>query len=227
MYKYFLPYDVFERHKKVGSFIEKNQSVLDVGGELNHLSQFCASKRLVVANLHSGDVIIPKEKIPFKKDSFDIVCSIDVIEHIPGSKRSDFIKKLIDIASKKVILSFPIGTKKHIAYERKMQKLLTKKEIDIDYLNEHIRYGLPTQEDVNKFTQGDKTQIYYAGNLNINKILLQIYLFDPKINIVRKAVYYSKMIFNLVTNQFLYSILINKDYSESVNRAYVIINKNK
>jgi len=226
MYKYFLPYDVFERHKKVGSFIEKNQLVLDVGGELDHLSQFCSSKKLVVANLQSGDVIIQKEKLPFKKDSFDIVCSIDVIEHMPTSKRAAFIKKLINIASKKVILSFPIGTKKHVTYEREIRQLLTKKDMDIGYLNEHLRYGLPTQKHIKKFTNEYKTQIYYAGNLNINKVLLKIYLFDPKIKIMRKAVYYAKKIFNLVTNQFLYSILINRVYSESVNRAYVVISKN-
>jgi len=226
MYKYFLPYDVFERHKKVGSLIKKNQSILDVGGELDHLSQFCSPKKLVVANLHSGDVIISKEKLPFKKDSFDIVCSIDVIEHIPSSKRSHFIKKLIDIASKKVILSFPIGTKKHMAYEREIKKLLAEKGINIDYLNEHIMHGLPTQEDIKKFTNKYKTQIYYAGNLNINKILLQIYLFDPKIKIVRKALYYSKKIFNLIANQIIYLIQMNKAYSESVNRAYVVISLN-
>lgn len=225
MYKYFLPYDVFERHKKVGSFIEKGQSVLDIGGELDRLSQFCSSNKLVVANLQSGDVIIQKEKLPFKKDSFDIVCSIDVIEHMPGPKRSRFIKKLINIASKKVILSFPIGTKKHMAYESEIRQLLAQKGIDIGYLNEHVAFGLPTLRDIKNFTKDYEAQIYYAGNLNVNKILMQIYLFDPKIKIVRKAVYYSKNTFNLITNQIIYPILINRAYSESVNRAYVVIYK--
>ena len=57
-FKLFLPYDVYERHRKVGSFIKENESVIDVGGELNHLSQFCSAKKIIVANFASRDVII-------------------------------------------------------------------------------------------------------------------------------------------------------------------------
>lgn len=227
MFKYFLPYDVFERHKKVGSFIRKDYAVLDIGGELDHLSKFCSPKRLVVANLQSGDIIVKKDKLPFKKDSFDVVCAIDVIEHIPRPKRELFVKKLTNIASKKVIVSFPIGTKKHLAYEREINKSLSDKGIDIGYLNEHIKYGLPTILDIKSFTKEYKSKIFYAGNLYASKILLLIFLFDPKIKVIRKLIYYSKKIFNLFTNQLLYLILMNKSYSESVTRSYIVIIKKK
>ena len=127
MYKLFLPYDVFERHKKVGSMIDSDQTVVDIGGELNHLSQFCSPKKIIVANLSSGDIIISEDKLPFKRKSFDVVCAIDVIEHIPKKNRKIFLENLLEIASQKVILSFPIGTKRHIAYEKEIQTWLMKK----------------------------------------------------------------------------------------------------
>ena len=60
--KYFLPYDIYERHKFVGSLIENGQTVVDIGGELNLLSQFCRPAEIIVANLTSGDIIIKKNK---------------------------------------------------------------------------------------------------------------------------------------------------------------------
>ena len=147
MFKLFLPYDVFERHKKVGSFIEKDQSVVDIGGELNHLSQFCSPRKIFVANLTSGDIIISKNKLPFASDSFDVACSIDVLEHIANNKRRDFIDNLAKIASKRIILSFPIGTEKHISYEKRMQKLLLKIFKLIPAICALIRTDLPVHAD--------------------------------------------------------------------------------
>jgi len=86
MYKRFLPYDIYERHKKIGHIIGKGKSVVDVGGELEHLSQFCKPSKIIVANLTKGDVIISKDKLPFKNKSFDIACAIDVLEHIPKKR---------------------------------------------------------------------------------------------------------------------------------------------
>ena len=62
MYKLLLPYDVYERHRKVASFIKENETVVDIGGELDHLSQFINPKKLIVANLRNGDVIILGKK---------------------------------------------------------------------------------------------------------------------------------------------------------------------
>lgn len=226
MLKYLLPYDVYERHRKVGEHVKNHTKVLDVGGELNHLSQFCRPSQIVVANLQGGDVIISKDKLPFPKDSFDIVCSIDVLEHMPKQKRAGFIENLLKIASKKVILSFPLGTKKHKEYEDEIANWLKETNKNVAYLKEHIKYGLPTHEDVSKLTKNLKSEIFYSGNISISKILFKIFLFDPKIKVIRKFIYFAKLLFNLITNPIFYLILINKPYSQSVNRIYVVIYKN-
>lgn len=229
MYRLFLPYDVYERHRKVGSLIEKDQTVLDVGGELNSLTQFCSPKKIVVSNLASAkeksDVIIRREELPFPKDSFDIVCAIDVLEHVQKDKREEFINKLMKVAQKRVILSFPLGTKEHISLEKEIKDLLLKKGMNVDYLNEHIRYGLPTPEEIAKFKKIENLEVFYSGDIKLNKYLFRVFLFDPKIKYLGKIIYYLKFLLNFFSNPVLYTFLSNRSFSEVVNRAYLIIEK--
>jgi len=225
--KLFLPYDVYERHRKAGNFIKDNQSVVDIGGELDHLSQFCNPSKIIVANLETGDVIISKNSLPFDKNSFDVVCSIDVLEHLPKKDRPRFVSKLIDIAVKRVILSFPIGTSKHIEYEKETQKQLQKKSANVNYLKEHIKYGLPTMDEISQLIKRKHSRIFYSGNITFNKYLFYFYMFDPQIKYLRKLIYFGKLIFNFLTNPLFYLLLSNKKFSNSVNRAYLIIEKDK
>ncbi len=225
MNKAFLPYDVYERHKKVAGIISSNDTLLDVGGELNHLSQFAKKAKITVANLSTGDVIIKKNKLPFKEKSFKNVCSIDVLEHIPKSKRQKFIIDLVKISQSKIVLSFPIGTQKHVIHEQKMQKYLKSKKLDVTYLDEHIKNGLPTKEEIENLTKNYKVEITYSGNIRASQYLFKLFLFDPKIKIIRKLVYFLKLVFNAASNPIIYRLISNRKYSENVNRAYLIIYK--
>lgn len=225
--KYLLPYDIYERHKKVGSFIEDSDVVLDVGGELNQLSQFSSPKDILVANLQQSqeksDVVIKEDKLPFKTGSYSTLCAIDVLEHIPANSRKKFITELLRVASKKVILSFPVGTKSHTEYEKQIEKWLKKRGHDVTYLKEHIEYGLPTRDEIITITKDQNVQIHYSGDLMFNNFLFKLYMLDPQIKFVRKIVYLGKLLFNFLTNPILYLLLSKKNYSENVVRAYMVI----
>lgn len=224
-----LPYDIYERHKKVGSLIDKNDTVLDVGGELNQLSKFTRAAKITVANLkgsqEKSDIKIEKGNLPFKNGSFGAVCAIDVLEHITKRQRAAFIKDLERVSTRVVILSFPIGTREHANYEREIANWLQRKGHDVTYLREHISLGLPTPEEVISFLKGRKGKVSYSGNLMANRLLFKIYIFDPRLKVVRKIVYLGKLIFNLFTNPALYAMLSEKELSKNVVRAYLIIYK--
>lgn len=224
-----LPYDIYERHKKVGELVGSVETVLDVGGQLNMLSYFCNAESITVANVsgsqENSDVEIKGDRLPFKSNSFEVVCAIDVLEHIPKVKRQTFIKDLARVAAKKVIMSFPLGTGSHIEYEKKLQKDLSKNGLDVTYLNEHIKLGLPTQEEVIKLTKGFSVKKFYSGDSLINKMLFNFFIFDPKIKYLRKINYYFKLILNLISNPVFYSTLSNKKFSKKINRIYLVIKK--
>lgn len=205
--------------------VKSEDEVLDVGGELNHLSQFCNPKKLIVANLNTGDVIIKGKKLPFNNSSFSLVCAIDVLEHIGKEDRRAFVKDLLRVSKKIVILSFPIGTQKHIRYEKKVAKRLKSKGQNVLYLKEHIKFGLPKDEEAKEFLKGNKGSIRYSGNLFINEILFKIFMLDPKIRFLRKIIYVSKNLFNLITNHILYFFIADRNFSENVVRAYLVIQK--
>lgn len=224
----FLPYDTYERHKKVGSFISRGETVLDVGGALNHLDQFSSPGKIVVANLEGmekSDMIIKKGKLPFGKNSFDVVCAIDVLEHIENKDKGPFLEDLFRVAVKKVILSFPLGTEAHNRYEKQMLDWLQTKGQNVKYLEEHIKYKLPTTDQITTWTKGKKASTIYSGNININEYLFKLHLFDPNIKYIRKLTYFLKLLFNATTNAAIYSQLSQRQLDQNVNRAYLVLEK--
>ena len=226
----FEPYDIYERHKKIGRQIDKNDTVLDVGGQLDLLAKFCESSKITVVNLkgsqEKSDIEIEQGKLPFKNNSHSVVCAIDVLEHIKKKDRAAFIKELSRVASKKIILSFPIVTRQHRTYEKEISDWLKKKGRDVTYLAEHISFGLPTPEEVQDFVKNQKGEISYSGSLKINRLLFKIYIFDLH-GKIGKIVYFAKLIFNLFTNPLLYAILSGKGLSKNVVRAYLTIEKER
>ena len=87
------PYDIFERHKFVASRLKNNQTVLDVGGELKNLSFFSKSQ-IKEANLTSGDIIYGGQKLPIADNSFNVVTSIDVLEHVPPKEVHELLGRM-------------------------------------------------------------------------------------------------------------------------------------
>src|SRR3989338_7715291 len=148
---------------------------------------------------------------------FKLFLPYDVLEHIPKKKRQEFVDSLVNISSKKVILSFPVGTKKHIEYEKFIQNLLKKNGKSIKYLDEHTRYGLPSEQEIKSMIQSFKAEVTYSGNIKISEFLFKLFIFDPRIKYVRRIVYFFKLVFNLITNELFYILLSNKNYSESIN----------
>jgi len=227
--KSFFFYDSYERHRKIAELIGESKTILDVGGQLDALSQFSESKQITVANVagsqEKSDVTLKGKKLPFMDDAFDCVCAIDVLEHIDSRERGSFIKELARVAKIKVVLSFPIGTPQHVAYETHLEKVLSRKGIDVTYLKEHIKYKLPTVEQIKSICKDFQYDLFYSGNIKLNKYLFSFFLFDPKIKLVRRSTYYAKLTLNALSNPILYSWLAKKPYTATVNRAYLVINK--
>jgi len=225
----FLPFDVFIRHKFISQFLRGCRSVLDVGGSLREVGKFVKVDKFKTADIQKGaDILFDGIKLLLKDNAFEVVVSLDTLEHIKRNNRKDFIKELLRVAEKKVILAAPLGTKKHIAFEKNLIKKLKaeKKEIP-SYLREHVVNGLPNLEEIKDLVSGEYSwKIYFSGNLDFTDKFFRLHLFETRNPILNRLFYYFKFLINAAGNLFLYPFLINLPFSQSINRFYLIIKKN-
>lgn len=88
------------------------------------------------------------DNLPFHKNSYDVVISVDVIEHLPKSLREKAIFEQLRITKKLAIIVVPVGKlsedqdRQLFAHWNKIFK--TKNQ----FLQEHIENGLPSVDEI-------------------------------------------------------------------------------
>lgn len=225
-YKYLLPPDIYERHKFIGKFIKPNKSILDVGGSMSRLGEFTKNCTITTADVvEPTDILYNGKKIPVKDSSYDVVTSIDVMEHIPSKDRADFVKELFRVAKEVIIISAPLGTDFHLEYEKKTLEYYKSKKIKLPFLEEHVAIGLPKPSQVNEFRDKYKGKIYYSGDVRETEKLFRIHTYENKNKYINFFIFFLKLGFNLLMNIFYYSFTVNKKQSEYINRFYLVIYK--
>ncbi len=221
-----LPFDVFERHQRVAKKIKPGEAVLDVGGGVDALGKFIKNK-ITVTNLKSGDILADGRELPLKDNSFDVVTSIDVIEHMSKKDRKKFIQELLRVARKRVIVSAPLGTKQHIEAEKKLFSLLQQKGIKSDFLEEHLKKGLPAFSELKNYIQAHSCKFFYSGDYRLNRFLTMMdikSLPNPKLD---KIFYLTKKLLNLILNLFYFPFSGSESQENFTNRIYLFIEKNE
>ena len=172
-----IPFDQYQRYRVLKDIAEiiKNQTgnsplrILDVGGYSITMEgkpwlpvkEFLPEDRISVVDIPvchipayirgSGD------KLPFKKDSFDIVTCQDVLEHIPPEKREGFIQNLIETGSDYIIIGCPFYSENSALSEKIFFEYIKNKVGGEHYhLKEHITNGLPKIEDIEQILYHNK-----------------------------------------------------------------------
>ena len=140
-------------------------SILDVGGSGGSILNFIQHPNLCVLDIdktalmssdkRTNKIVADGCRIPFKDDSFDVVVSIDSLEHVQVQRRNDYLCELRRVAKKKVLLHLPVksddGMYKGEEYDEifnKKYKMIT--GIEDSNTIEHLKYGLPKIDDVQK-----------------------------------------------------------------------------
>lgn len=174
-----LSFSVFTRYQSVADHINalrqgsEQFSILEVGGRGNFLKLFLPDDKITILDVDDSDeenyVKGDGRKLPFKKRSFDIIVSTDVLEHIPPADRTKYLGEQIRVAREAIILSGPLYTPKVAQIEKKANRYyeeLTGEEHP--WLKEHVGYGLPEAEKVEAVFNRHKLKFIKSWNQRVS-----------------------------------------------------------
>ena len=229
-----MPYDLYERHQTVSTLLRGRdvQSVLDVGGRAGLLSRFTAYGVTALNVDGSGDVQYGGWAFPFCDGQFSAVVSIDTLEHVPQEQRLAFLRECLRVSRSYLIIAAPFGSTGHIEYEKRLYELYRQAHGHIHvYLDEHIRYGLPNEAELDELVQQaqevDGTiqhRLYFVGNYVWQCQHFKRTLLDQE---RRGLVPRLKRFFNHVFSLALFHPIRLKDQPyPSANRFYLFVEKN-
>ncbi len=167
---------VIQRYKPVIDLLRKEGSrlkILDVGGGNESILPFVPRKDY---DITSADVWFRGKKkvktvkasadrLPFRDNSFDVAISVDMMEHIPGSKRKKAIAEMIRVASKLVVIACPCGEEAG-RYERRMIRFAEKFGKKLPWLEEHRKNGLPDENGILKMISAKNVRVMKNENLS-------------------------------------------------------------
>ncbi|MFQ5354131.1 MAG: methyltransferase domain-containing protein [Thermodesulfobacteriota bacterium] len=149
-----LPFDQYQRYRIITDAIEAVRDgkeplkVLDVGGSPGLLVDFLPSDDIFIIDRVSslaGDFVFGDgAALPFRNKAFDIVISVDVLEHIEPMKREAFIGELKRAANKYVFVAAPFMTEAVVEAEDILFDVIKAASGEEHaFLKEHKEYGLP------------------------------------------------------------------------------------
>lgn len=156
-----IPIDQYQRYRLASQVVEalreneKTLRILEVGGFPPKLSQFLRDDFVVISDkmICKADLYVRADAValPFKSESFDVVISLDVLEHIPAGDRLDFMESIKDVSADFVILAAPFDD--GLGLIRDAESLLLEFISDRlgyehQYFAEHLANGLPNLNEI-------------------------------------------------------------------------------
>jgi hypothetical protein len=156
-----LPFDQYQRYEMVEELVElirdgRRLRILDVGGHPGFISIVLPEDDTFVLdtlppeglNYVQGD----GARLPFKSNSFDLVASIDTLEHIPPGQRHRFLEEQLRASRDYVLLAAPFEDENVSLAEQIVNEFFIKKlGHPNDSLEEHFENGLPRLSETLSF----------------------------------------------------------------------------
>ena len=176
-----LPFDLFQRYRLAGQICDllEPARVLDVGGYLGdeggHLATsrdfLCPGRksgrpeRVRSTDLRHGDWPTHEAALawaqPFADHSFDLVLSLDVLEHLAEEDRPRLLDELDRLSKSWILLSAPFADPAVEAAEEILRKGLLSAQ---RFLREHQELGLPELEGVRQYYQSKGYRVEVIPN---------------------------------------------------------------
>ena len=162
-----------------------------------------------------GDAI----NLDFSDNSFDVVVSMDMLEHLSNKKRAKAISEMLRVARKMVVVGAPCGDNARKQDKKLKEKYVKSRKKSFGFFEEHQKYDLPVKEDIIQYikqaaeVKRRNLEIIIKGNMNIKmreflmkgwiseRLLMNILfrkiflLFIPIFRILDRPPYYRQLFF--------------------------------
>ncbi|RJQ33018.1 MAG: class I SAM-dependent methyltransferase [Actinobacteria bacterium] len=187
-----LPFDMYQRYRDVAEIVSalkdgQKLKILDVGGFPGVITDFLSHNNITVLDVYNKSDL-PKErtsvnyvkgdgaKLSFDDNSFDLVCSLDTLEHVEASKRDAFLSELARVSKNYVILIAPYFSENNrLAEEITYQFFLSTFKSEFQILKEHLDNGLPQlNEVVSYFSDSGFSKITIPSGYLYNWLPMQV-----------------------------------------------------
>jgi hypothetical protein len=148
------PFDQYQRYQDIRLVVDtiwshqadRALSILDVGGS-PLTTKFMPDCAVVSANIEIGPGVhlqCDGACLPFRDNAFDVVITVDTLEHVPENQRKAFICELLRVSGAYTIITGPFANGYNEAAEAALNDFL---EDVVGYrhrfLIEHLENGLP------------------------------------------------------------------------------------
>jgi len=222
-----LPFDMYQRYRVVADLVASlrgegsEASVLDVGGRSAALRGFLSGPRVTLVDLEAAEVpglvLGDGARLPFRDKCFDVVTSLDTLEHVPAPARTAFIRECGRVARRWVVLAGPYHSERVAQAEAILRRFMKQKlGVEHRFLEEHHRNGLPSREVTERELAALGARVHSVPHANLERWLammcLSMYLDDdPALRGIAASVH-----------EFYNRTLYDTDYAEPVYRHIVV-----
>jgi SAM-dependent methyltransferase len=170
---HFVPTDDIERHIVSARLLGSPATVVDVGGGAGDLAAYLNGAAVTTVNVDpSADVVIEPgpHPLPFADGAFEAAASLDTLEHIPRADRPAFVREMLRVAQRRVVLCCPLGSQLRSdveAADNAFYRELTGD--DHPWISEHLEHGPPTLPELEAlFASGDHdVRFHFNGDLRV------------------------------------------------------------
>jgi len=158
---------VVERLKKLWEK-NKNLMVLEIGSGSKGITRFFKHPVVgmdIIFQEHKNKYLMEivgsaTKKFPFKSGEFDVVISVDTIEHIPRKQRLKSLKEMLRVSNRYIIIAGPFEI-------TKWNKLVLKKWLKSSptYINikEHLDCEIPDGSEIRKVFKNCRINLAYGA----------------------------------------------------------------
>jgi SAM-dependent methyltransferase len=145
------------RYLPITDFLDvaKPKKILEVGSGSYGLAEF-SHRGIIGCDICFPGVILPNLTpvsasclaLPFSAGAFDLVISMDMLEHISERDRPTVIKELVRVSSKHIVIGFPCGKRARV-WDFRLLRFCKRLNMNIpDWLTEHSHIEFPEEQEI-------------------------------------------------------------------------------